>query len=71
MERALSPTLAGDNLQRHLLAQAVADAFRLFVLVCHFNHLLLQFHQPTIRAQVVSDWLCLLSCVPHPKHHYP
>jgi hypothetical protein len=60
MNWTLAGALTRDDLQRHPLAQAMASAFGIFVLVCHFNHLLLQFHQPTVRQQIVPDRFPLL-----------
>jgi hypothetical protein len=43
------------HLAHHLFVQGIAPAFRLLVLLGQFNHLLLQFHQPTIRLEVIRD----------------
>ena len=56
------------HLAHHLFAQGIALAFRLLVLLGQFNHLLLQFHQPTIRLQVVADRFSSRIFVPVPSH---
>jgi hypothetical protein len=68
MPQTAADGLPVDDLAHHLFAQGIAPAFRLLVLLGQFNHLFLQFHQPTIRRKVVPDLFHPRIFVSAPKH---